>query len=103
METASGTPGVALGDIRGSIFPPRLCIPKGPRKMKCPVCGNADIHRSHRRGLFERMLSLILLRPFRCMDCNKRFWRFARGKKYRGRPSAEPKNRAEQHKEGTDR
>jgi len=45
--------------------------------MKCPLCGSTHkIHRSHRRSPAERLLGvLLLIRPFRCLDCGKRFWR----------------------------
>ncbi len=46
--------------------------------MICPICLGSDVYASHRRGLFERgPLSWIGLLPFRCSQCQKRFFRFA--------------------------
>jgi predicted RNA-binding Zn-ribbon protein involved in translation (DUF1610 family) len=39
----------------------------------CPACGGEKTHRSHRRGNFERLASVILIYPHRCDDCNNRF------------------------------
>jgi len=44
--------------------------------MRCPKCRSLDVRLSHRRNPLERCLSLFALRPFRCLDCNVRFWRF---------------------------
>lgn len=41
----------------------------------CPFCMSRAVRRSHRRGFFETLvLPLVLLRPFRCEDCNKRHY-----------------------------
>ena len=41
----------------------------------CPRCGGTNVRRSHRKGLFERaILSLLHLRPYRCEECDKRFF-----------------------------
>jgi len=51
----------------------------------CPVCATNGIYASHRRGFLERgPLSWIGVLPFRCGQCNARFYRFAPGAK-RGR------------------
>lgn len=42
-------------------------------KRSCPYCRSRDIRRSRRRGLMEKyVLPLILLRPYRCMQCDLR-------------------------------
>jgi DNA-directed RNA polymerase subunit RPC12/RpoP len=41
--------------------------------MLCPHCGYAKIHYSH-RWYWERLLILLLLRPYRCENCQSRFW-----------------------------
>jgi hypothetical protein len=47
--------------------------------FRCPVCGSAAVRRSHRRGIWERfVLRCFWLRPFRCVDCYERFYRFSR-------------------------
>jgi hypothetical protein len=44
----------------------------------CPHCNSKNIHRSKRRGIFESyVLSLVPIRPFRCEDCDCRFYAFA--------------------------
>ena len=44
----------------------------------CPRCNSKYIHRSRRRGIFElSVLSLVPIRPFRCEDCDRRFYRIA--------------------------
>ncbi len=52
----------------------------------CPDCNSFRVHRSKRRGLFEWVvLPLLLLRPFRCEDCDRRHYGFV----FSGRSSAE--------------
>ena len=44
--------------------------------LTCPVCRSTQIHRSKRRGTFERrVLALVFVRPFRCEMCDHRFFR----------------------------
>ena len=55
-----------------SIFRPK----SGPmrRQKRCPSCGSLNVHRSHRKGLVERVIiPLLRLRPYRCEDCDARF------------------------------
>jgi ribosomal protein L37AE/L43A len=41
----------------------------------CPHCQSKAIRRSKRRGVFESsILSLLPVRPFRCKDCDHRFY-----------------------------
>ena len=45
--------------------------------MECPECGSTNIHRSRRKGSFERdVLTPFAVYPFRCSDCQARFKRF---------------------------
>jgi hypothetical protein len=47
------------------------------RTRQCPLCGSEDILRSHRRGILEwTVLLLLLLRPFRCRQCSARHLTF---------------------------
>jgi hypothetical protein len=47
--------------------------------FRCPFCGSAEVRRSHRRGIWERIfLRCLWLRPFRCIDCYERFYRSSR-------------------------
>jgi ribosomal protein L37AE/L43A len=44
----------------------------------CPRCERKAVRRSKRRGVIEStLLSLIRVRPFRCMDCDRRFYGLA--------------------------
>jgi predicted HAD superfamily Cof-like phosphohydrolase len=44
--------------------------------MSCPRCGKSFVRRSGRKGLKERLLSLVYLYPFRCQVCANRFRAF---------------------------
>jgi hypothetical protein len=55
----------------------------GPRE--CPLCGSDDVIRSHRRGVLEWTLLLVLLiRPFRCRQCSARHLTFFFRKRRKG-------------------
>jgi hypothetical protein len=57
----------------------------------CPVCGSADVRRSHRRSSLDFALACVFLAPFRCRQCRVRFvrlWRPAFGKP--GQPPRAP-------------
>jgi hypothetical protein len=44
----------------------------------CPACESSQIHQSRRRGIIERkVFALIFLRPFRCEECDLRFFRWS--------------------------
>jgi hypothetical protein len=47
-------------------------------KVQCPACASDSVRRSARRGLWERLLSVIAIYPYRCNACNRRF--VARGR-----------------------
>jgi len=50
----------------------------------CPICGSKKIRRSMRRTFYEKFFfRMILVCPFRCIDCNHRFYKFSL-KKFRG-------------------
>ena len=43
----------------------------------CQYCGSYQVARSQRRGLFETLvLPLLLMRPFRCLRCCRRYYGF---------------------------
>jgi hypothetical protein len=45
----------------------------------CPSCHGGSIRRSTRRGFVERVfLRLAMVWPYRCDDCDVRFWGFQR-------------------------
>jgi len=47
-------------------------------KVQCPACGSSSVNRSIRRGPWERLVSVLAIYPYRCNECNCRF--FARGR-----------------------
>lgn len=44
-------------------------------RRECPSCGSRRLTRSGRCNLVERGMGLLVL-PYRCVDCNLRFFRF---------------------------
>jgi hypothetical protein len=51
-----------------------ISLSTGPRY--CPLCGSDDILRSRRREVIDFLSQLVMLRPFRCMECNRRHYGF---------------------------
>jgi hypothetical protein len=45
--------------------------------MLCPKCKSNHTGRSHRRGLIERIVSVISYYPYSCRDCHLRFLSFS--------------------------
>ena len=41
----------------------------------CPFCGRHDLYISRPKHWFEEVAILLLLRPVRCHDCMRRFFR----------------------------
>ena len=41
--------------------------------LRCRECKSESVRRSRREGLFERLLSVVYIYPFRCGDCQHRF------------------------------
>lgn len=49
------------------------------RISECPACESTSVRRSTRKGFVERTwFRLALVWPYRCDDCNARFWGFHR-------------------------
>ena len=46
-----------------------------PRAKECPLCRSRNTRPSQANGS-ERLLRLLLIRPYRCLKCRFRFWRF---------------------------
>lgn len=44
----------------------------GTAQHHCPRCGSARVHRSHRKGALDHVLSLAGARMRRCHDCRSR-------------------------------
>ena len=47
-----------------------------PFARQCPMCGGFEVHRSKRRR-GEWILMALALRPYRCWDCDLRFFGLA--------------------------
>jgi len=46
---------------------------------ECPVCESSSVRRSRRTGFVERIwFRLAFVWPYRCDDCDSRFWGFQR-------------------------
>lgn len=43
----------------------------------CPSCGSRNVSRSHRRGLVDKLLGAMYVRPYRCLECDRRFYKVA--------------------------
>jgi ribosomal protein L37AE/L43A len=53
---------------------------------ECPKCSGLNVRRSHRRGAVERyLLALLQFYPYRCNDCDWRFY----GRRYNPVPQRE--------------
>lgn len=49
--------------------------PSPTARASCPRCGCTAVYRSRRRGVIERhLLPAIQLRPYRCENCDSRFY-----------------------------
>ena len=46
--------------------------------MTCPKCGNSRAHRSH-RSFRDHAVSWLGLKPYRCKDCQHRFYAYRGG------------------------
>ena len=57
-------------------YPPgqRVWVRLGDSPRLCPRCRSAATQRSRRRGVLEALLTFVPVRPFRCMDCDRRFY-----------------------------
>jgi hypothetical protein len=56
------------------MFSRRVC----PMSISCPSCSSHRIHRSRRKGFLESgPLTLMFVRPFRCEQCDHRFFRLS--------------------------
>src|ERR1700683_2104489 len=48
--------------------------------MTCPKCGKNRAHRSH-RSFLDRAVSWMSMKPYRCRDCQHRFYAYRAGEK----------------------
>jgi len=45
-------------------------------KVFCPNCTSTDVRRAYRKGIWEEILRVFFLAPFRCRACRHKFYRF---------------------------
>jgi hypothetical protein len=70
-SSVSRTPATSVDDDYGQ----RVWVRSRVKPRPCPRCNSTATQRSHRQGIFERiLLSLLPVRPFRCRDCDWRFY-----------------------------
>ena len=63
-----------------SVLRPFLRMMKLSADGRCPRCKTSDVRPSRTRTFLERIILLLFfLRPFRCNECYRRFYGFARG------------------------
>ena len=55
--------------------------------VQCPRCQWRVIQRAPRAGIFERLISLVSIYPFRCQVCRYRFRAWRPGRRYSGSPA----------------
>ena len=48
---------------------------------RCHGCGSTNVRRSAPRSLAERLMILLLCRPYRCLRCDLRYYSFAFSKR----------------------
>jgi hypothetical protein len=59
-------------------------VPSDPRELQevigkygfCPKCTSTKIRRAYRHGVWENLLRLFFIAPFRCRACRHKFYRF---------------------------
>ena len=56
-------------------MPETPSAPSRHEGTSCPSCGALSVHRSHRKGITERLLALVGAKIRRCHACNARFAR----------------------------
>ena len=42
-------------------------------RSHCPHCGSGEIWRTHRKSIFDWLMSPLTIRPYRCWECSHRF------------------------------
>ena len=58
--------------------------------FRCPLCQSKRTRRSKTRGFFEGFLAKLTIKPFRCLDCDSRFFRSTASLKSHPPTSAKP-------------
>jgi hypothetical protein len=61
-----------------SAFTYAFCrAPRRETKLLCPVCHSDSPRRSRRKSVKDYLVGVTLLRPWRCRDCDSRFYAWA--------------------------
>jgi hypothetical protein len=73
------------------------------RTRKCASCGSLRVHSSRRKSIPDWLAGALLLKPFRCADCEERYYDFfwakkapgtgSRRRRRRSRKNGDPNNR----------
>ena len=58
--------------LRGEVM--RYILSKSA--LVCPSCGSSQLARSHRKGIYEYILRAVQVRPYRCLSCDDRHYRY---------------------------
>ena len=45
-----------------------------PMPKRCRACGSKNVSRSSRHNILEKLISFFKVLPYRCLDCNARFF-----------------------------
>jgi len=45
--------------------------------IRCPCCQSHQIYRSRTKGILESLMTRVFVRPYRCLDCDYRFFRWS--------------------------
>jgi len=48
---------------------------RGGRDLTCPGCGRHSVRRSYPAGVLDSILITLSCPPYRCIACNRRFYR----------------------------
>jgi DNA-directed RNA polymerase subunit RPC12/RpoP len=49
--------------------------PQEEEQIRCPRCGAADVRKSRRKGLLDRLTGVFSFTAIRCRSCRHRFYR----------------------------
>lgn len=60
--------------VEFSFLPP---LKSAVESIECPDCRSDQIRRSRTRGIVDSFLARLLIRPYRCQECDCRFFRWS--------------------------
>jgi hypothetical protein len=65
--------------------------------FRCPSCQSVRTRRSKTRGFFEAFLAKLTIKPFRCHDCDSRFFHSHANNKSKSTPTLRSSSFASLH------